>query len=99
MSLTHRENPRSIISARMRLRCDPTIQDLHHSDIITYALTRLPSQYAREKQEIVQDLRGYKSADIPASLKLTDSEAAMSTMGYSAPMASKPRGMGSTGKE
>jgi len=83
----------------LNLRRDPTIQDLHHSDIITYALTRLASQYAREKQEIVQDLRGYKSADIPASLKLTDSEAAMSTMGYSAPMASKPRGMGSTGKE
>jgi amino acid transporter len=83
----------------LNLRRDPTIQDLHHSDIITYALTRLASQYAREKQEIIQDLRGYKSADIPASLKLTDSEAAMSTMGYSAPMASKPRGMGSTGKE
>jgi amino acid transporter len=83
----------------LNLRRDPTIQDLHHSDIITYALTRLASQYAREKQEIIQDLRGYKSADIPASLKLADSEAAMTTAGYSAPMAAKPRGMGSTGKE
>jgi len=83
----------------LNLRRDPTIQDLHHSDIITYALTRLASQYAREKQEIIKDLRGYKSADIPASLKLTDSETAMTSVGYSAPMASKPRGAGSTGKE
>jgi len=83
----------------LNLRRDPTIQDLHHSDIITYALTRLASQYAREKQEIIKDLRGYKSADIPASLKLTDSDSVMTTAGYSAPMASKPRGMGSTGKE
>ena len=83
----------------LNLRRDPTIQDLHHSDIITYALTRLASQYAREKQEIIKDLRGYKSADIPASLKLGDPETAVVSAGYSAPMAAKPRGMGSTGKE
>jgi len=45
----------------LNLRRDPSIQDLHHSDIITYALTRLASQYARDKQEIVQDLKNYKS--------------------------------------
>jgi len=28
---------------------DPSVPDLHHSDIITYALTRLAGQYAREK--------------------------------------------------
>ena len=45
-------------------------------------LTRLASQYMHaEKQEIIKDLRGYKSADIPASLKLTDSEPAMTSVG------------------
>ena len=57
----------------LNLRRDPSIQDLHHSDIITYALTRLASQYAREKQEIVKDLRGYKSSDIPAAHRLNGS--------------------------
>jgi len=52
----------------LNLRRDPSVQDLHHSDIITYALTRLAGQYARDKQEIIQDLRGYKSADAPIAL-------------------------------
>jgi amino acid transporter len=41
----------------LNMRRDPTVQDLHHSDIITYALTRLAGQYAREKVEILRDLR------------------------------------------
>ena len=41
----------------LNMRRDPSAPDLHHSDIITYALTRLASQYAREKQEILRDLR------------------------------------------
>jgi hypothetical protein len=36
---------------------------LHHSDIITYALTRLAGQYAREKMEILRDLRNYRAAE------------------------------------
>ncbi len=84
----------------LNLRRDPTVQDLHHSDIITYALTRLASQYAREKQEIIRDLRGFKAADGTPTIRLNDSpEAALTGPGYSAPMAAKPRGMGSTGKE
>ena len=31
----------------LNMRRDPTVSDLHHSDIITYALTRLAGQYAR----------------------------------------------------
>jgi len=82
----------------LNLRRDPSIQDLHHSDIITYALTRLASQYAREKQEIVKDLRGYKSADLPASHRLNGSEAIPAATGY--PVAgSKQRGLESSGKE
>src|ERR1700758_1855928 len=47
----------------LNMRRDPSVPDLHHSDIITYALTRLAGQYAREKMEILRDLRNYKAAD------------------------------------
>ncbi len=47
----------------LNMRRDPSMLDLHHSDIITYALTRLAGHYAREKQEILRDLRNYKAAD------------------------------------
>ena len=46
----------------LNMRRDPAVQDLHHSDIITYALTRLAGQYAREKVEIVRDLRNVRAA-------------------------------------
>ena len=82
----------------LNLRRDPSIQDLHHSDIITYALTRLASQYAREKQEIVKDLRGYQVADSPAVRALSSSDPALTAVGY--PVAnSKPRGSGSSSQE
>jgi hypothetical protein len=54
----------------VNMRRDPVMQDLHHSDIITYALTRLAGQYAREKQEILRDLRSYRVAEVPTSLRL-----------------------------
>jgi hypothetical protein len=47
----------------LNMRRDPSVPDLHHSDIITYALTRLAGQYAREKVEILRDLRNYRAAD------------------------------------
>jgi len=47
----------------LNMRRDPSVTDLHHSDIITYALTRLAGHYAREKQEILRDLRNYKAAE------------------------------------
>ena len=49
----------------LNMRRDPSMQELHHSDIITYALTRLAGQYAREKDDIVRDLRS-RSCDTPA---------------------------------
>jgi amino acid transporter len=67
----------------LNLRRDPSIQDLHHSDIITYALTRLASQYAREKQEIIRDLRGYKVTDAPTARNLSGSESSLTGVGYS----------------
>src|ERR1039457_7401 len=54
----------------LNMRRDPSVPDLHHSDIITYALTRLAGQYAREKQEILRDLRNYRAAEAPATLRL-----------------------------
>ena len=51
----------------LNMRRDQSMQDLHHSDIITYALTRLAGQYARDKAEIVRNLRGYRMANIPSS--------------------------------
>jgi len=81
----------------LNLRRDPSIQDLHHSDIITYALTRLASQYAREKQEIIKDLRGYKSADSPLPLKLNQQETVLTAAGYAS--AGSKRALDNSGKE
>jgi amino acid transporter len=54
----------------LNMRRDPSAGDLHHSDIITYALTRLAGQYAREKQDILRDLRNCRSTAAPASVQL-----------------------------
>jgi hypothetical protein len=50
------------------MRRDPSVSDLHHSDIITFALTRLAGQYAREKADILRDLRNCRAVDTPARL-------------------------------
>jgi hypothetical protein len=47
----------------LNMRRDPSVSDLHHSDIITYALTRLAGQYAREKVDILRDLKNYRAAN------------------------------------
>jgi hypothetical protein len=67
----------------LNMRRDPTVNDLHHSDIITYALTRLAGQYAREKQEVLRDLRNYKAADssmIPARVAGQDASGAQQSL-------------------
>lgn len=51
----------------LNMKRDPSVQDLHHSDIITYALTRLAGQYAREKAEIIRELRNYRAAETPGA--------------------------------
>src|SRR6185437_15818798 len=43
----------------LNFRRDPDMQTLHHTDIVTYALTRLASEYARDKVETLKDLRRY----------------------------------------
>ena len=72
----------------VNMRRDPSIPDLHHSDIITYALTRLAGQYARDKQEILRDLRNYQAADEPIHLRLGGHD----LTGNPVPVASSPSG-------
>src|ERR1700728_4310747 len=43
----------------LNFRRDPEMQGLHHSDIMTYALTRLATEYARDKQDTLKSLRRY----------------------------------------
>lgn len=82
----------------LNMRRDPSMQDLHHRDIITYALTRLASQYAREKQEILKDLQCYKASDQPVGLKLTGNDPFANTPAL-ANVSAKQFGPSSAGKE
>ncbi len=41
----------------LNFRRDPTLDTLHHSDIVTYALTRLATEYGRDKQDVLKGLR------------------------------------------
>jgi hypothetical protein len=43
----------------LNFRRDPGMDYLHHTDIVTYALTRLASEYARNKEETLKELRTY----------------------------------------
>jgi amino acid transporter len=54
----------------LNMRRDPSVPDLHHSDIITYALTRLAGHYAREKADIIRDLRNVRAAAAPDAPRL-----------------------------
>ncbi len=47
----------------LNFRRDPEMEGLHHSDIVTYALTRLATEYARDKIETLKDLRRYTQDD------------------------------------
>ena len=59
------ENIQLVHRLWLNMQRDPSLQGLHHSDIITYALTRLAGQYARNKEEIVRDLRNYSGVAPP----------------------------------
>jgi amino acid transporter len=57
---------------------DPSMNQLHHSDIVTYALTRLASDYARSKHEIIGDLRRIEAnhSNPPESFPVTLTQSA-----------------------
>jgi amino acid transporter len=53
----------------LNFRRDPDMEGLHHSDIVTYALTRLATEYARDKVETLKDLRRYtQDGDRPSPM-------------------------------
>jgi hypothetical protein len=56
----------------LNMRRDPSVPDLHHSDIITYALTRLAGHYAREKADIIRDLRNVRAAAAPDAPRISN---------------------------
>ena len=70
----------------LNMRRDPSMHDLHHSDIITYALTRLAGQYARDKDEILRNLRNYRAADSPATMRLGGHDISGTPPGSAAPV-------------
>ena len=41
----------------LNFRRDPDMQNLHHSDVVTFALTRLATDFARDKQATLQGMR------------------------------------------
>src|ERR1700761_5337291 len=41
----------------LNIRRAPDMEDLHHSDILTYALTRMATEFARDKQGTLRDLQ------------------------------------------
>src|SRR5271154_5305587 len=41
----------------LNLRRAPEMQDLHHSDILSFALTRMATEFARDKQGTLRDLQ------------------------------------------
>jgi amino acid transporter len=43
----------------LNLRRDPSMHHLHHSDIVTYALSRMASEFARDKQAMLLGLQQY----------------------------------------
>ncbi|HEY0785455.1 MAG TPA: amino acid permease, partial [Acidobacteriaceae bacterium] len=70
---------------------DPELSQLHHSDIVTYALTRLATDYARSKQEILGDLR--RREQTPGSAGPATAPPAVTTPATSSAVAIRaPRG-------
>jgi len=43
----------------LNFKRDPEMGNLHHHDIVTYALTRLAGEYARDKEETLKGLRRF----------------------------------------
>ena len=64
----------------LNFRRDPEMQNLHHSDIVTHALTRLAAEYARDKQETLLGLRR-RVGDGSAATRLGESRNALTQPG------------------
>lgn len=51
----------------LKFRTNDSMHDLHHSDIVTYALARLAREYEENKQQVADDLQEALSHPRPAS--------------------------------
>src|SRR6185437_7079756 len=47
------------------------MEDVHHHDIVTLALTRLASDYSRDRQTVLKELRGNRDGDIIGKIPAT----------------------------
>jgi hypothetical protein len=74
---------------------------LHHSDIVTYALTRLATEYARDKVETVKELRRYTQDGSRSSTSLgTSSRSAYrGALDYSIPAPRSSQDLPGSGEE
>ena len=52
----------------LQLRRSPEMQDLHHSDILTYAVSRLASEYVQDRQSIQKALQKHVSQGVNRGL-------------------------------
>jgi hypothetical protein len=59
----------------LNLKRDPRMSGLHHRDVISYSLTRLAGQYARDKEDVVNGLLNYKAAVEKQPARLSMNEA------------------------
>jgi amino acid transporter len=75
----------------LNMRRDPSMENLHHSDIITYALTHLAGQYAREKQEILRDLRNCRAAETSGGARVGGHDLSGPRAAPAAPERESPR--------
>ena len=73
----------------LNFRRDPALDGLHHSDIVTYALTRLASEYARDKQETLKGLKRSTTKEPAAVRSFTNPGAAREANDYKV-LAPKP---------
>ena len=67
----------------LNFRLDPDMQQLHHSDVVTYALTRLATDFARDKQETLSGMRQCMTEIQPKGLGARYDKLADAGPGYS----------------
>ncbi len=60
----------------LNLKRDPRMNELHHRDIISYSLSRLAGQYARDKDDVLGGLRNFIAAEKQEPPKLSLNEGA-----------------------
>ncbi len=55
----------------LRLRRSPGMQDLHHSDVLSYAITRIAAEYTRDQEALIDGLKAHTREAIRRGLGTT----------------------------